>query len=264
MNRLLKHVFFWLFVFFFYSVYFGAKSDSLGQSIFFVGFFLPITIITTYSITYWLIPRYLTQDKIPHFILYCTYLLLISIYAELAAFLGFYLVNKSFQSIFTQPLLLNLLDILVGMYIVVFAGVSIHLVQKWRQSEYRVRLHRSKQFKAENELEHIIQGQNRILTVRVDREDHHIPEKDIVYIESQRDYALLHLKNKSVLTKRTLTSLANDLNPDDFVRIHRSYLVQIRSISSSSSTEIQIGNLTLPIGRSYRAILNAKLRPSSQ
>ncbi len=259
MNRILTHFLFWLSVLLFYAVYFGAKGDSFSQSLFFVAFFLPVTIATTYTINYWLIPRYLKKGLLPLFALYCGYILLISIYAELAAFIALYLINKSFQSLFEQPLLLDLMDILVGMYIVIFAAVAIHLVRKWRVSEGLVSEHRSQRFKAENELEDIKQNSDRILTLRVDREDHQIREKDIVYIESQRDYALLHLRNSSILTKRTLASLLEDLNPDEFIRIHRSYVVQLNKITSSSSTSVHIEDTSLPIGRSYKDHFLSKL-----
>jgi DNA-binding LytR/AlgR family response regulator len=76
--------------------------------------------------------------------------------------------------------------------------------------------------------------------------------KDILYIESIKDYVKIATINKSVVTKEQISAFENKLNNDDFIRIHRSYIVSINKIEAFSNTTIEISEKELPIGRSYK------------
>ena len=58
-----------------------------------------------------------------------------------------------------------------------------------------------------------------------------IAVEDIVYIEAQDDYVAIHTADRSHLKKETLSCLEKALDPQQFVRIHRSYILNINHLS---------------------------------
>lgn len=82
---------------------------------------------------------------------------------------------------------------------------------------------------------------------------------EILYIESLKEYVRIHTKEKTVVTKFQLGELNNFLMDDNFLRIHRSYLVAKDKIEAFSTTEIEIHQVVLPIGRSYRQLVMKEL-----
>jgi two-component system LytT family response regulator len=60
---------------------------------------------------------------------------------------------------------------------------------------------------------------------------HIIPVDQLDYAEAQDDYVALHSGGKSYLKQQTITSLAEALDPACFVRVHRSYLVNLEQVA---------------------------------
>lgn len=129
--RPVEHILFWLAVLFFYTLYFGSRQDGYGQNFIFITVLLPITIITTYVLLYWLIPHYLLQRRYFLFCLYLTYTILFSLYLELLLVLVLYINVSGYQAMFVRPGIVELLDVLVGMYLVIFLASAINLLKRW-------------------------------------------------------------------------------------------------------------------------------------
>ena len=89
--------------------------------------------------------------------------------------------------------------------------------------------------------------------VRSDRKMVKINFSDICYMESIGDYLKIHLGNKTVVTRETLSSIEAKLPPVDFIRVHRSFIVSYACIDSFTNEYIEIGRHTIPISRSYKA-----------
>jgi DNA-binding LytR/AlgR family response regulator len=83
--------------------------------------------------------------------------------------------------------------------------------------------------------------------------------KDILYIEGLKDYVKIHAVDKQVITYQTLTFFEEKLPAGQFLRVHRSYIVSLSSISSFSALELTIGNKTIPIGTTYCKEVGKKL-----
>lgn len=75
---------------------------------------------------------------------------------------------------------------------------------------------------------------------------------DILYVESLKDYIKVVTKNKTIVTKNAISSLEENLPKNNFLRIHRSFIVAINKIDSYSTELIEIGKQELPISRMYR------------
>lgn len=87
---------------------------------------------------------------------------------------------------------------------------------------------------------------------RVDRKMVKVMLRDILYIESMKDYIKIFTANGTVITKQSITSMEEMLSEKDFMRIHRSYIVSLNKIKTFTSELIEIENTEIPIGKLYR------------
>ena len=74
---------------------------------------------------------------------------------------------------------------------------------------------------------------------------------EILYVESIKDYVRIHLEDKKVMTKDTIGSFLKKL-PHQFLRIHRSYIVNTTKVTAFTSLDVEIGRQEIPIGASYK------------
>ena len=95
-------------------------------------------------------------------------------------------------------------------------------------------------------------SQNSFINLRADRKNLKIPLDDILYIESLKDYIKVVTTTKNIVTKQSISSLEEILPGNNFIRIHRSFIVAINKIESFTNDTIEIGKLELPISRMYR------------
>jgi len=75
---------------------------------------------------------------------------------------------------------------------------------------------------------------------------------EILYIESIREYIKVTTKNKNILTKLQLGQIEEQLMQNNFMRVHRSFIVSKEKIDAFTATEIEIAGKEIPIGRSYK------------
>jgi len=76
---------------------------------------------------------------------------------------------------------------------------------------------------------------------------------DLLYLESDANYVTLHLKSqKKVMVRSTLNDFVEQLDAQKFVRIHRSYSVNISLVDDVFPTEVSIDGIKVPIGKTYR------------
>lgn len=76
--------------------------------------------------------------------------------------------------------------------------------------------------------------------------------RDILYIESVKDYIKVKLNNKQVITYQRISYMQEKLPDDKFVRIHKSFIVALDKIDFYDNDGVTIRGQTLPIGRSYK------------
>jgi len=78
--------------------------------------------------------------------------------------------------------------------------------------------------------------------------------KDVLYIESLKDYVKVHLidSQKTVLSLISLKSLEEKLPSTKFMRIHRSYIVSLDKINAISKNSIFIGKTEITVGEQYK------------
>ncbi|WP_282124169.1 LytR/AlgR family response regulator transcription factor [Algibacter mikhailovii] len=96
------------------------------------------------------------------------------------------------------------------------------------------------------------QNSHDFMFVRADRRMIKIDFDSIIYVESYSDYIKIHLPNQTVVTRETISAVEAKLPKSKFLRIHRSYIISLKHISSFTNEEITINNKALTISRSYK------------
>jgi two-component system LytT family response regulator len=92
-----------------------------------------------------------------------------------------------------------------------------------------------------------------------------IPLSSLDYIQAQDDYVLLKTAEKGHLKQQTLSSLEQRLDPDRFLRIHRSFIIQLDRLTRLEQTEtdrwvaVLQGGIRLPVSKSGYGKLKEKL-----
>jgi DNA-binding LytR/AlgR family response regulator len=104
---------------------------------------------------------------------------------------------------------------------------------------------------------------NSFLYFRADRKMVKVFFNDILFIEALKDYIKIVTQSRTIVTKYVLTTLAELLPADEFLRTHKSYIVAINKIESFSADSIQIAKHELPIGRLYKYDVGRILNASS-
>lgn len=77
---------------------------------------------------------------------------------------------------------------------------------------------------------------------------------DILYIEASGNYQVIFLKNSKMLSLITMDELLKSFKSDHFLRVHKSYAVNIKMIDSIENHRISIGEKDIPISDTYKAI----------
>ncbi len=76
---------------------------------------------------------------------------------------------------------------------------------------------------------------------------------ELLYLESDANYVVLHLKSqKKVMVRATLNDFAEQIDQKIFIRVHRSYSVNINMIDDIFPTEISVAGIKILIGKSFK------------
>ncbi len=75
---------------------------------------------------------------------------------------------------------------------------------------------------------------------------------DIFYVQSIKDYMMLYTRNGNLMVHMTMKYLCDLLPENQFIRVHRSYLINTNYIGSIGKSKIHINQVEIPIGTNYR------------
>jgi len=93
------------------------------------------------------------------------------------------------------------------------------------------------------------------LFINVNKKQIKVYIEDILYIESKKEYISIVTKNKSYLTKFQLSEIEEQLSKNNFLRVHRSFIVSREKIEAFTASEIEIAGIQIPIGRTYKELV---------
>jgi two-component system LytT family response regulator len=91
---------------------------------------------------------------------------------------------------------------------------------------------------------------------------HQVDTGELLYMEKKGHYVVFHTPGKQLLSRMNMSDLLAALPPDDFIRIHRSFVIAIDKIDTLEKQMVVIQGNRIPIGDSFRDEFFARIRYS--
>jgi len=106
----------------------------------------------------------------------------------------------------------------------------------------------------------ITADQSKYLMLKVDYGVVKVMLSDILFIEGLDNYLKIHLQHQpSLVVRLTMKALLEKLNAQEFIRVHRSYIVAVRRIEAVKQKMINIAGEEIPVGKNYEDVLKTVL-----
>ena len=103
-------------------------------------------------------------------------------------------------------------------------------------------------------------AKNDFITIRAERKNIRVNLEDILWVRSLKDYVQIHTVDQKHITQLTLGEIETMLPDQLFIRIHRSYIINISKVTAFTGQDVEINEMELPIGGSYKNLVISKLR----
>lgn len=231
-SRIATHVIFWICYYVFYSLIWVTDKGYFAS--FYLEFvLLPIRIMAVYITIYALLPRLLLNRKYLGFIIGYVLILLAAGILQRVFIHLFYenlMLNAASEGLFSLKMLLRAV-ILINT--TVFLVLGIKLFQIWVVAFEKTR---------EN-------GREQNIVLRSNRRVHRVNFAEILFIEGLGNYVNYHLDDGSKITAYGSIKKALEALPEDFIRVHKSYIINRHKIKSYDAVSIQVINHSVPRGK---------------
>lgn len=96
------------------------------------------------------------------------------------------------------------------------------------------------------------EGREEFIFIRSGIKNHKVLLKDILYIESLKDYIKITLSDRYITSKYKISDIETELDSAIFLRIHRSFIINVTKITAFTLNDIEVAGQEIPIGASYR------------
>ncbi|NMM47625.1 LytR/AlgR family response regulator transcription factor [Marinigracilibium pacificum] len=82
-----------------------------------------------------------------------------------------------------------------------------------------------------------------------------VDPEDILYVEASGNYVKVVMKEEELTIRGTLSSVHEHIPADGFLQVHRSFIIAKKHIKSIEGNQVFMGDHVVPIGKSYREVL---------
>lgn len=96
--------------------------------------------------------------------------------------------------------------------------------------------------------------------IKQDNYFHKVKVADILYVESDKNYVYVYTTDKKLWVRGSFQGFMELTNTNLFVRVHKSFVVNLEKITLINSDKVFIGTIELPIGKSFREELLNQLK----
>jgi hypothetical protein len=233
-------------------VVFGKSWGNRIAAFYFISLLLPVVMGTSYFFNYYLVPRFLLTRKYAWFALYFFYTLVVSLYLEMLVLIFSFIYLANFKLTQMDPHSSDTILLAVVLYMVVFFCSFSLMVQQLFESHRELEELKTEKKKMEKPFLELISNRKLV----------HIPYENIIYIESLADYIKVHTISKEEFSSKEKIGALEESLPDLFIRIHRSFIVNREKVIRFNNNELELGEVILTIGRSYKKHVLPKLKYS--
>jgi len=88
--------------------------------------------------------------------------------------------------------------------------------------------------------------------VKADRKLFRLELNDIQYIEAMKDYVMIHTLEKKLMVAMNIKTIFNQLPAVDFVRVNKSFVVNLNNIQSVDNHWVTVAGFEVPLGASFK------------
>ncbi len=103
-------------------------------------------------------------------------------------------------------------------------------------------------------------GSNDSIFIRDDYMFVKLQVADILYIKSDKNYLDIYLKDKKHIVRGKLGDFLDNLPQKDFMKVHRSHVVNINKIDGFGGGFLKLGDIEIPMGSDYKAELQRRVK----
>jgi two-component system response regulator LytT len=105
---------------------------------------------------------------------------------------------------------------------------------------------------------------NSFLLIKEHNTNVKISYDEILYIESNSNYINIFTRTQKIITRQSLDWAEQELPENQFMRIHRSYIINIRAVQRTNSKSVFIGEIEIPISRANASKMSEYLRKGTK
>lgn len=95
--------------------------------------------------------------------------------------------------------------------------------------------------------------------IKCDHKFEKVNYSEVLYAESMQNYCIIHTSDRKLITYITLTGLEEQLPANRFLKVHKSFIVSLEKIKALDGHDILVGNARVPISRSIKDEVIAKI-----
>lgn len=249
------HVFYWIGFVLFFTWIWGTYDQDYFRNLAIQIWSLPARMVLVYVTLGVLLPQLFEKEKYLLFTL-CTFLLLIAVSVLIQRPVMFFIVEGRYlpyhsEAFFNVSQLTNT-GIDVGLAAVLPLGFTFF--RYWKNS--REQIEKLAQLAERASHSH----SNDLIQVKAGNVNHRINSSDILYIESLRNYLRIRTVEKELVPYGSISEMESRLDNNQFLRVHRSYIVNLAHMNAFTSNSVEIGDKSIPIGRKYKAQLFERMK----
>lgn len=95
-------------------------------------------------------------------------------------------------------------------------------------------------------------SEKQYIVVKSGNKHHKIELDTILFVESLKDYVRIHTGDKRIVAKYKISEFEENLGRDQFIRIHRSFIINLHKVTAFTAYDVEVGETEIPIGASYK------------
>ncbi|MBT2620051.1 LytTR family DNA-binding domain-containing protein [Chryseobacterium sp. ISL-6] len=124
-------------------------------------------------------------------------------------------------------------------------------LERFQKAVEKVRTY-SKLFKADYADNNIEQVADTFFFVKAERRIFKVYFDNILFIQGLKDYVVMHTDNQKLITAINIKTIYDQLPKNMFVRVSKSYIINVKYIDSVDNNTVYIGTNEIPIGSIYK------------
>lgn len=136
-------------------------------------------------------------------------------------------------------------------------NVTDYLLKPFDFERFLKAVNKVKSSKGGKEKQEEMQETKDFIFLNVQKKKVKILFSEILYIESQREYIKIVSSGKEYILKMSTHEIEALLPASNFKRIHRSFIISVSKIESYTSETVEIGGISIPIGRGYKDVMKS-------